>query len=124
MRASYSTDQAAPAQRRQFWQDAVSKTYFPLDLRFGAGTEFNGSLGAWSLGPVAVSRNVSDGPFAEAKETVAGYFLLTVADEDEAIEIAKQCPALPYGMTVEIRPLLARCSASELAATKSALASA
>ncbi|MCB4769772.1 helix-turn-helix domain-containing protein [Ancylobacter sp. Lp-2] len=61
MRASYSTDQAAPAQRRQFWQDAVSKTYFPLDLRFGAGTEFNGSLGAWSLGPVAVSRNVSDG---------------------------------------------------------------
>ena len=61
MRASYSTDQVAPAARRQFWQDAVSKTYFPLDLRFGAGNEFSGSLGAWSLGPVAVSRNVSDG---------------------------------------------------------------
>ncbi len=61
------------------------------------------------------ARNISDGPFAEAKEMVAGYFILVVADEDEAIEIAKQCPALAYGMTVEVRPLLARCRASELA---------
>jgi hypothetical protein len=62
------------------------------------------------------ARSVSDGPFAEAKEMVAGYFILHVADENEALEIAKECPALAYGMTVEVRPLLARCRASELAA--------
>ena len=61
------------------------------------------------------TRQVSDGPFAEAKEMVAGYFILHVEDENEALEIAKECPALAYGMTVEVRPLLARCRASELA---------
>jgi hypothetical protein len=59
------------------------------------------------------SHHVSDGPFAEAKETVAGYFILRVADLDEALEIAKECPALAYGMTVEARPLFARCAASQ-----------
>jgi hypothetical protein len=59
-------------------------------------------------------RTVSDGPFAESKETVAGYFSLLVADIDEALEIAKQCPALAYGVTVEVRPALARCAASRL----------
>ncbi len=59
------------------------------------------------------SLHVSDGPFAESKETVAGYFILNVRDLDEALEIAKQCPALTYGMTVEARPLLARCAASQ-----------
>ena len=37
-------------------------------------------------------RTVADGPFAESKEAIGGYFYLTVADENEAIEIAKQCP--------------------------------
>lgn len=83
--------------------------------------------GGQSLGPETKvvsgkSRHVSDGPFTEAKETVAGYFLLAVADEAEAVDIAKQCPALPYGMTVEIRPLLARCSAGELATAQATAA--
>lgn len=58
-------------------------------------------------------RSVSDGPFAESKEAVAGYFLLQVENVEEALSIAKECPALCYGMTVEVRPLLARCAASQ-----------
>jgi hypothetical protein len=58
-------------------------------------------------------RYVSDGPFAEAKEAVAGYFLLQVSDADEALAIAQECPTLRFGMTVEIRPLRARCAASQ-----------
>lgn len=50
---------------------------------------------------------VTDGPFAEAKEVVGGYFMLTVESLDEATEIAKQCPGLPHGLTVEVRPLAA-----------------
>lgn len=61
MLASYSATQVMPAPRHQLWQDAVSKTYFPLDQRFGSGSKFSGSRGAWSLGLVSVSHNVSDG---------------------------------------------------------------
>jgi hypothetical protein len=50
-------------------------------------------------------RTVADGPFAESKEAIAGYFFLTVADEKEAIEIGKQCPGLDYGSIVEVRPV-------------------
>lgn len=48
---------------------------------------------------------VVDGPYAEAKEAVGGYLMLTVRDLDEATEIAKQCPGLPIGLTVEVRPV-------------------
>jgi hypothetical protein len=54
-------------------------------------------------------RIVADGPFAEAKETIGGYFLLQVEDLDEAVEIAKQCPVLEYGGTLEVRPVAAEC---------------
>ena len=51
-------------------------------------------------------RSVADGPFAESKETIAGYFHLRVANEAEAIQIAQQCPGLEYdGCTVEVRPV-------------------
>ena len=49
---------------------------------------------------------VTDGPYAEGKEIVGGYFMVTVADLDEATAIAKQCPGLPLGLTVEVRPVL------------------
>src|SRR5437016_2687250 len=48
---------------------------------------------------------VTDGPYAEGKEVIGGYFFLTVADIDEATRIAKQCPGLPLGLTVEVRPV-------------------
>ena len=53
-----------------------------------------------------------DGPFAESKEAIGGYFLLQVTEE-EALEIAKECPALKYGVTVEIRPIVDQCAAME-----------
>ena len=50
-----------------------------------------------------------DGPFAESKEAIGGYFLLNVETLDEAIAIAKQCPILEYGAMVEVRPIAAQC---------------
>jgi len=49
------------------------------------------------------NRVVSDGPFAESKETLGGYFVVEVADADEALAIAKVCPGLDYGIFIEIR---------------------
>ena len=54
-------------------------------------------------------RTVADGPFAESKEAIGGYFLLQVDDLDEAVEIAKACPVLEYGSTVEVRPIAEEC---------------
>jgi hypothetical protein len=55
-------------------------------------------------------RTVADGPFAESKEAIGGYFFLQVADENEAIAIAQQCPGLDYGCVVEVRPVAEMCS--------------
>jgi hypothetical protein len=48
-------------------------------------------------------QKVVDGPFPESKETIAGYILLQVATLDEAVKIAKECPGLDYGISVEVR---------------------
>lgn len=60
------------------------------------------------------SRSVADGPFAEAKESIGGFFLLKVETMEEAMEIAKKCPALPHGITVEVRPVAPACPVSRL----------
>lgn len=48
--------------------------------------------------------SVTDGPFAETKEALGGYYLIDAADLDEAIAIAKQVPARFGG--VEVRPIM------------------
>ena len=50
-------------------------------------------------------RLVTDGPFAETREQLGGYYLVDAADLDEAMAIAEQIPGARYG-TIEIRPLL------------------
>jgi hypothetical protein len=66
-----------------------------------------GKIVSWKRG-----HTVADGPFAESKEAIGGYFLLQVGS-DEAIEIAKQCPALKYGVNVEVRPIVDQCASMQ-----------
>ena len=47
---------------------------------------------------------VADGPFAETKEQIAGFYIIDVEDLDEAIEIASRNPGARYG-TIEVRPV-------------------
>ena len=49
---------------------------------------------------------MTDGPFAESKEAIAGFFIIQANNLEEAVEIAKGCPGLDYGQTVEVRPLI------------------
>ncbi len=49
-------------------------------------------------------RLVTDGPFAETKEQLGGFYLVECASEEEALEIARRVPASP-GLAVEIRPV-------------------
>ena len=54
-------------------------------------------------------RTVADGPFAESKEAIGGYFLLEPCSLEEALAIAKDCPVLEFGSTVEVRPVAEEC---------------
>ncbi|MEP6636348.1 MAG: YciI family protein [Acidobacteriota bacterium] len=71
-------------------------------------------LDASPLHPVATAtsvrirdgkRLVTDGPFAETREQLGGYYLIDARDLDEAIRVAERVPPAKFG-TVEIRPVL------------------
>lgn len=48
---------------------------------------------------------VVDGPYAEAKEIMGGYFLIEAKDYDEAVKISKGCPHLKFGGRIELREI-------------------
>ena len=50
-------------------------------------------------------RIVTDGPFAETREQLGGYFMIHAQDLDEAIAVAARVPGARYG-TVEVRPVI------------------
>jgi len=50
-------------------------------------------------------RLTSDGPFAETKEQLGGYYLVEAANLDAAIEMAEKIPAARYG-SIEVRPIM------------------
>ena len=54
-------------------------------------------------------RFVVDGPFTETKEAVGGYLVLQAETLNEAVEVARSMPTLRYGVSVEVRPILAEC---------------
>ncbi|MDA0572917.1 YciI family protein [Burkholderia gladioli] len=100
-------------QRAQRTQEEGRALYERM-LRFAGELESRGvlraaeSLVSADKGTRVQVRNgearVVDGPFAEAKEMIGGFFLLDVATEGEAVAIAKTCPAAEW-CTVEVREL-------------------
>jgi hypothetical protein len=48
---------------------------------------------------------ITDGPFAEIKESIGGYFLCEADDLDAAIEVASRVPAASMGGAIEVRPI-------------------
>jgi hypothetical protein len=67
-----------------------------------------------ALQPVSTAKSVriregdvseTDGPFAETKEVLGGYYLVDVDSEDEALEWAKKIPSARFG-TIEVRPVV------------------
>lgn len=46
---------------------------------------------------------VTDGPYSETKEVLGGYYTINASDYGKAIEVARTCPHLEYGGTIEVR---------------------
>jgi hypothetical protein len=84
----------------------------------GRPLEHNGKVVSGKNGRV-----VADGPFAESKEAIGGYFMLAVDSMEEAVAIAKSCPGLEHGCVVEVRQFAEMCPA-EAALEKDQLATA
>ncbi|MCU1244486.1 MAG: hypothetical protein JWN02_396 [Acidobacteria bacterium] len=51
------------------------------------------------------SKTVTDGPYVEVKDFIQGYLVVQAADLEQAAELAKGCPVLDSGGSVEVRPL-------------------
>ncbi len=83
-------------------------------IEFNQSIQRSGNFRAGSrLRPVATAttvrmrdgkRTVTDGPFAETREQLGGYYLIEAKDLDEALGIAERIPAARWG-SVEVRPL-------------------
>jgi hypothetical protein len=71
-----------------------------------AGAKLQSSLTATTVRGKNGKPTITDGPFAETKEQLGGYHLIECRDLDEAISIAKRIPTVPFGGTVEVRPLM------------------
>jgi len=55
---------------------------------------------------IGQDRTVSDGPFADSKEIIGGYYIVTAENADKVVEIAQDYPDYDLGGTVEIRELM------------------
>lgn len=69
------------------------------------GAGLKGVATATTVRTAGGAKTVHDGPFAEAREQLGGYYLIDVPDLDAAIAIAKRVPLAGEG-SIEIRPLL------------------
>ena len=64
----------------------------------------HGLQGSATATSIRGGTEVTDGPFAETKEVLGGYYLVEASDLDQALEVGKLCPA-PHG-GVEVRPVM------------------
>jgi len=93
-------------------QQAVVDAYYAYDREVR-------EKGLWSAGkallPTTTATTVrvqggetltSDGPFAETKEQLGGFYILDCKDLDEAIEYAAKIPGAAFGGSIEVRPIM------------------
>jgi len=51
-------------------------------------------------------KKITDGPFAEGKEIIGGYFLIKAENLEDAVDMSKGCPSFEYGGSVEVREIM------------------
>ena len=96
--------------------EAEQGQIFQQYMEFTAAIKKSGNLiGGEALQPVATATTVrkqggkvvtTDGPFAETKEQLGGYYLIEAKDLDEATGIAARIPSVDHGGSIEVRPLM------------------
>jgi hypothetical protein len=83
------------------YSEALSKAGVMVD-----GNRLQRSTAATTVRTNGGKTNVLDGPYAETKEQLGGYFMIDVPDLDAALSWAARCPGASHG-AVEVRPIWA-----------------
>ncbi len=105
----YSSDQMGDG-----WEHLSEDEQKAILGEYGAIFQSPGVVGGAQLEPVTTATTVqvqdgrtltTDGPFAETKEVLGGYYLVQADDIDRALEVAARIPAARMGGKVEVRPL-------------------
>lgn len=77
------------------WLDRLGKTHIH---QMGERLSFEGKV------VKGKEEFITDGPYVEVKDMIQGYLLVSADDLDQAAELAKGCPVLAFGGSVEVRP--------------------
>ncbi len=93
-----------------FTQDIVKSGHFR------AGAQLQPSPTATTLRDQKGTIVTTDGPFAETREQLGGYYLVECKDLDEALALARRIPSLRLGGSVEVRALVPTSQAAKLPA--------
>ena len=86
----------------------VNAAYLALrqDPRCLGGAHLQPAETATTVRPGSGGALITDGPFADTKEVLGGYYVLDAPNLDEALEFAQRIPAVRLGGAVEVRPLV------------------
>jgi len=97
----------------EFVQSLVNSGYYVT------GARLQSSSTATTIRGKSGKSTITDGPFVETKEQLGGYHLIECKDLAEAISIGKRIPTIPFGGTIEVRPVYAvACGEAENRASK------
>lgn len=103
LRGGISDDQMSPEMMQQLLEKYMSYIQSLRDKgHYLAGDPLE-ETGKILSGPRG--SKVTDGPFAESKEAIGGYFLIRAGDLEEAVELSRACPIFENGGTIEVRPV-------------------
>jgi hypothetical protein len=99
------------------WEERSENEQQAIYGEYMAISELPGMFGGAQLEPATSTTTVrvadgrtlaTDGPFAETKEALGGFYLFEAPNLDDAIEVAARIPAARFGGAVEVRPLVER----------------
>lgn len=85
--------------------NAYTKMLNDAGVNTGGGEALHDTPTAKSIRVRDGKTNVTDGPFAETKEALGGFYILDCTNIDEAIRYGGQCPGAKWG-TIEVRPII------------------
>jgi hypothetical protein len=97
------------------WTDVTEEQMQGLYVEYGAVSQNPATTGSAQLQPVETAKTirikdgetlVTDGPFAETKEQLGGYYIVEADSIDDAAKIGAQIPSARMGGSVEVRPLV------------------
>ena len=95
----------AKANKSELWADYAAFNAALAKAGCSSGVRLQPAASATSVRVREGKTDVIDGPYADTKEKLAGYFMIDVAGIDEAVAWAQRCPSARYG-TIEARPIM------------------